>query len=88
MQMFVHQFLGWNIWQNSTRPFFSFDLQWNWKGKSKFVYFGLVKSIWNMWVRIKIRDKDEISIWNILMWIKWETKFLNSYVPLSIGLNP
>ena len=26
MQISVHQFLGWNIWKNSTRPFFSFIL--------------------------------------------------------------
>ena len=25
----------------------------------------------------KMRDKDEISIWNIWIWIKWETKFQN-----------
>ena len=36
---------------------------------------------------IKMRDKDEISIWNIWMWIKWETKFRNSYGQLSMGLN-
>ena len=37
---------------------------------------------------VKMRDKDEISMWYIWMWIKWETKFRNSYGPLSVGLNP
>ena len=36
---------------------------------------------------IKMRDKDEISIWSIWMWIQWETKFRYSYGLLSIGLN-
>ena len=53
LQISVHPFLGWNIWQNSTRPLFSYILDWNWKGKSKYVYFGLKKSIWNIWVRLK-----------------------------------
>ena len=53
LQISVHPFLGWNIWQNSTRPFFSYILQWNWKGKSKYVHFGLDKSIWNIWVQLK-----------------------------------
>ena len=53
LQISVDPFLGWNIWQNSTRPFFSYILQWNWKGKSKYVHFGLNKSIWNIWVQLK-----------------------------------
>ena len=32
---------------------------------------------------IKMRDKDEISIWNIGMCIKWEKKFQDSYCLLS-----
>ena len=53
LQISAHQFFGWNIWQNSTRPVFSYILQWNWKGKSKYNYFGLNKSIWNIWVQLK-----------------------------------
>ena len=40
---------------------------------------------------VQMRDKDEISIWNICMCIKWETKLKNSYAlfPISIaGINP
>ena len=29
LQISAHQFLGWNIWQSSTRPFFFYILQWN-----------------------------------------------------------
>ena len=32
----------------------------------------------------KMRDKAKISIWNIWMWIKWGTKFLNSYGQWSL----
>ena len=74
MQISVHQFLEWNLWMISTR--------------SSFLVHFAVKSIWNIWVRVKMKDKDEISIWNIWMWIKWEINFRNSYGPLSIGLNP
>ena len=51
LQISVHPFLGWNIWQNSTRPFFSYIFQWNWKGKSKYVLFGRDKTIWNIWAQ-------------------------------------
>ena len=43
----------WNIWQNSTRTFSSFNQQWNWKGKVIYVHFGPKKSIWNIWMQIK-----------------------------------
>ena len=53
LQISAHHFFGWNIWQNSTPLLFSYILDWNWKGKSKYVYFSLDKSIWNIWVRLK-----------------------------------
>ena len=39
-------------------------------------------------VAIKMRNKDEISIWNIWMWMEWQTKFQSFYRQHSIGLNP
>ena len=86
LQIFVHQFLGWNIWQNSTHPFFSYILQRNWKKKIKIYSFWPWQIHLEYLGAIKMRDKDDISIWNIWMWIKWETKFLNSYGLLSIGV--
>ena len=36
-----------------------------------------VVSIWNIWMQIEKRGKDEISIWNIWSWMKWEAQFRN-----------
>ena len=87
LQISVHPFLGWNIGQNSTRPFFSYILQWNWKRKIKICSFRPLQIYLEYLGAIKMRDKDEISIWNIWMCIKWEIKFQDSYCLLSIGLN-
>ena len=86
LHVYVQQFLGWNIWQISTRPFF-LHFAAKLKRKIKICLFRPRQIYLEYLGAIKMRDKDEISIWNIWMWIKWETKFRNSYGPLSIGLN-
>ena len=87
LQISAHQFLGWNIWQSSTRPFFlTFCSEI--KKKIKICFFFQPRQIYLEYLgAIKMRDKDKISIWNIWLWIKWETNFQNSYCLLSIGLN-
>ena len=86
LQISAHQFFGWNIWQSSTRPFFlTFCSEI--KKKSKICFFQPRQIYLEYLGAIKMRDKDKISIWNIWLWIKWETKFQNSYCLLSIGLN-
>ena len=50
LQISVHHFLGWNICQNSTRPFFFFHCVVKRK-----IYLENLGAIY-------VRDKDEISI--------------------------
>ena len=77
LQISAHQFFGWNIWQSSTRPFFlTFCSEI--KKKSKICFFQPRQIYLEYLGAIKMRDKDKISIWNIWLWIKWETKFQNS----------
>ena len=87
LQISAHQFLGWNIWQSSTRPFFFLHFAVKLRRKSKYVFFQPRQIYLEYLGAIKMRDKDKISIWNIWLWIKWETKFRNSYCLISIGLN-
>ena len=56
------------FWQESTRPFFLILLYC--KGKSKYVHYGLNKSICHLEYldAIKMRDMDQISIWKIWLW--------------------
>ena len=78
LQISAHQFFGWNIWQNSTRPLFFLHFTVKLKRKIEICSFWPRQIYLEYLGAVKMRDKDEISIWNIWMWIKWETKFRNS----------
>ena len=88
LQISVQQFLGWNIWLLSTRPFLFLYLTVKLRREIKKCLFQPRQIYLEYFGAIKMRDKDEFSIWNIWMWIKWETKFWNFFWPLSIRLKP
>ena len=87
VQISAHQFLGVKyLTEFNSSPF---SLHFAVKLKKENQFFFRPRQIYLEYLgAVKMRDKDEISIWNIWMWMKWETRFQNSYGPFSIGLNP